>query len=99
MTTGNVEGVLGVVDAGTWACGCCVWLPGGCCGLWAARDVRGGGCCMWVTWWQAIVEVVVEKEGMSLFVTHVTFRSTLKGACVLSRLDCAHTQICSVHSL
>ena len=42
-----------------WQCGCRVWLSGGCCGLWVARDVRGGGCCVWVTWWQAIVEVVV----------------------------------------
>ena len=44
---------------GTWACDCHVWLSGGCCGLWAARDVRGGGCCVWATWWQAVVEVVV----------------------------------------
>ena len=44
---------------GTWACGCCVWLAGGCHGLWAARDVRGGGCCEGAMWWQAIVEVVV----------------------------------------
>ena len=44
---------------GTWACDCCVWLSGGCCGLWVARDVCGGGCCVGVTWWQAVVEVVV----------------------------------------
>ena len=44
---------------GTWACGCRVWLAGGCRGLWAARDVRGGGCCKGETWWQAVVVVVV----------------------------------------
>ena len=80
MATGDVEGALGVVDAGTWACGCRDWLPGGCSGLWAARDVRGGGCCVWVTWWQVVVEVVVEREGMSLFVTRVTIGSTLERA-------------------
>ena len=76
--TWRVHSVL--LTLGTWACGCRVWLPGGCCGLWVARDVCGGGCCMWVTWWQAVVEVVVEKEGMSLFVTRVTFGSTLECA-------------------
>ena len=45
----------------------------------------GGGCGM-------------KKEGMSLFVTHVTLESTFKRACALSRLDRACTQICSVHS-
>ena len=83
---------------GTWACGCCVWFPGSCRGLWVARDVRGGGCCVWVTWWQAVVEVVVEKEGMSLFVTRVTFGSMLERARTLSRLHHARAQICSVHS-
>ena len=43
----------------TWACGCRVSLSGGCHGLWVARDVHGGGCYQWVTWWQAVVEVVV----------------------------------------
>ena len=43
----------------TWACDRRVWLSGGRCGLWAARDVRGGGCYMQATWWQAVVEVVV----------------------------------------
>ena len=43
----------------TWACDCRVWLSGGHCGLWAARDVRGGGCYVKATWWQAVVEVVV----------------------------------------
>ena len=42
-----------------WACDRHVWLSGGCRGLWAARDVRGGGCYMQATWWQAVVEVVV----------------------------------------
>ena len=83
---------------GMWACDCRVWLSGGCHGLWVARDVRGGGCCMWVTWWQAVVEVVVEKEGMSLFVMRVTFGSTLERARALSRLHHARAQICSVHS-
>ena len=41
------------------ACGCHVLLSSGCCGLWAAKDVRGGGCYKWATWRQAIVEVVV----------------------------------------
>ena len=45
----------------------------------------GGGCGM-------------KKEGMSLFVTHVTFGSTFERARMLSRLDRAHAQICSVHS-
>ena len=44
------------------------------------------------------MEVVVEKEGMSLFVTHVTFGSMLERARALSRLHRARAQICSVHS-
>ena len=35
----------------TWACGCCASLSRGCRGLWAARDVYGGGCYEWATWW------------------------------------------------
>ena len=55
--TGMAHSVL--LTLGMWACDCRVWLSGGCRGLWAARDVRGGGCCVWATWWQAVVEVVV----------------------------------------
>ena len=54
---GTAHSVL--LTLGTWACDCRVWLSGGCRGLWAARDVCGGGCCVWGTWWQAVVEVVV----------------------------------------
>ena len=36
-----------------------VWLLGSCCGLWAGRDVCGGGGYMRVTWWHVVVEVVV----------------------------------------
>ena len=43
----------------TGACGCCVSLSSGCCGLWAVKDVCGGGCYEWATWQQAVVEVVV----------------------------------------
>ena len=43
----------------TWACDRRVWLSGGRRGLWAARDVHGGGCYVQATWWQAVVEVVV----------------------------------------
>ena len=51
--------------------------------MWAARDVRGGGCYEWVTWWQAVVEFGgcgMKKEGVSLFVTHVTLESTFRRA-------------------
>ena len=57
QATGMVH--LVSLTLGTWACDCRVWLSGSCRGLWAARDVHGGGCCMWATWWQAVVEVVV----------------------------------------
>ena len=43
----------------TRACDGRVWLLGGCCGLWAAGDVCGGGGYVWATWWQVVVEVVV----------------------------------------
>ena len=39
----------------TLVCDGRVWLLGGCCGLWAARDVCGRGGYMWVTWWQVVV--------------------------------------------
>ena len=43
----------------TWVCDRRVWFSGGRHGLWVASDVRGGGCYVQATWWQAVVEVVV----------------------------------------
>ena len=42
----------------TGACGCRVSLSGSCRGVWAAKDVHGGGCYEWATWRRAVVEVV-----------------------------------------
>ena len=58
VAAGDVEGACVVVDVGDVGM-CVVLLAGGCLGLWAARDVRGGGCYEWATWWQAVVELVV----------------------------------------
>ena len=57
VSAGDVEGARVVVDIGD--VGVHVAVVFRCRGLWAARDVRGGGCYEWATWWQAVVGLVV----------------------------------------
>ena len=57
MSAGDMEGARVVVDVDD--VGVHVVVVFRCHGLWAARDVCGGGCYEWATWWQAIVGLVV----------------------------------------
>ena len=92
MAAGDVEGALGVVDAGDvslWLL-CLVsrrlsWFVGsqGCSWWWVLQggDVVAGRC--------GGVGCGMKKEGVSLFVMHVTFGSTC---------ECAHVTAFGLHS-